>query len=151
MSVNDFMKGLPIHDSKNFTHLSNDHGIRTSQKRASIYLPTEDVPEQAQLIVMDKRCVLLRYLTQQWDKKTLQRKREHGNDGNNGNANSTTNGSNNSKKRPRYDGNELNWARNNKGIVTVLAGKQQKTEDTNAYYSYCILQAHQQNQLPFLK
>ncbi|KAH8403361.1 hypothetical protein KR222_011358 [Zaprionus bogoriensis] len=113
MSVSDFIKGLPIHDSKNFTHLSNEYGIRTSQKRASVYLPTEDVPEQAQLIVMDKRCVLLRYLTQQWDKKTLQRKREHGgNDGNSGNnnANSTTNGGSgsNSKKRPRYDGNELN-------------------------------------------
>jgi len=107
MSVSDFIKGLPIHDSKNFAHLSSDHGIRTSQKRASIYLPTEDVPEHAQLIVMDKRCVLLRYLTQQWDKKTLQRKREHGNDGSGNNANSTPNGSN-SKKRPRLDASELN-------------------------------------------
>ncbi|EDW57750.1 DET1- and DDB1-associated protein 1 [Drosophila novamexicana] len=107
MSVSDFIKGLPIHDSNNFTHLSNDHGIRTSQKRASVYLPTEDGQEQAQLIVMDKRCVLLRYLTQQWDKKTLQRKREHGNDGSSNNTNSTPNG-NNSKKRPRLDANELN-------------------------------------------
>ncbi|KAH8414998.1 hypothetical protein KR215_004816 [Drosophila sulfurigaster] len=110
MSVSDFIKGLPIHDSKNFAHLSSDHGIRTSQKRASIYLPTEDVAEQAQLIVMDKRCVLLRYLTQQWDKKTLQRKREHGNDGNgNGsNANNSTSNGSSSKKRPRLDNNELN-------------------------------------------
>ncbi|ALC39963.1 CG31855, partial [Drosophila busckii] len=108
MSVSDFIKGLPIHDSKNFTHLSNDHGIRTSQKRASVYLPTEDVPESGQLIVMDKRCVLLRYLTQQWDKKTLQRKREHGNDGNGNNASSTPSSNSNSKKRPRLDNNGEN-------------------------------------------
>ncbi|KAH8412488.1 hypothetical protein KR009_002497 [Drosophila setifemur] len=104
MSVSEFIKGLPIHNSNNFTHLSNEHGIRTSQKRASVYLPTEDVASE-QLIVMDKRCVLLRYLTQQWDKKTLQRKREHGGDANS----STPNGNgNNSKKRPRLDPNELN-------------------------------------------
>ncbi|XP_017857845.1 PREDICTED: DET1- and DDB1-associated protein 1 [Drosophila arizonae] len=107
MSVIDFIKGLPIYDSNNFTLLSNDHGIRTSQKRASVYLPTEDTPDQAQLIVLDKRCVLLRYLTQQWDKKTLQRKREHGNDGSSNNTNNSTNG-NNSKKRPRLEANELN-------------------------------------------
>lgn len=107
MSVSDFIKGLPTHDSKNFTHLSNEHGIRTSQKRASVYLPTEEVASE-QLIVMDKRCVLLRYLQQQWDKKTLQRKREHGGDGNNGNNSSTPIGNGNSKKRPRLDPNELN-------------------------------------------
>ncbi|XP_030376938.1 DET1- and DDB1-associated protein 1 [Scaptodrosophila lebanonensis] len=105
VSVNEFLKGLPCHDSSNFSHVSHEHGIRTSQKRASIYLPTEDVPSE-QLIVMDKRCVLLRYLTQQWDKKTLQRKREHGNESSN-NTNSTPNG-NNSKKRPRLENNELN-------------------------------------------
>ncbi|KAH8305415.1 hypothetical protein KR018_002809 [Drosophila ironensis] len=106
MSVSDFIKGLPIHDSNNFAHLSNEHGIRTSQKRASVYLPTEDVASE-QLIVMDKRCVLLRYLTQQWDKKTLQRKREHGTEGNGNGPSSTPNGSS-SKKRPRLDPNELN-------------------------------------------
>ncbi|EDW76107.1 DET1- and DDB1-associated protein 1 [Drosophila tropicalis] len=107
MSISDFIKGLTIHDSNNFTHLS-EHGLRTSQRRASVYLPTEDVASE-QLIVMDKRCVLLRYLTQQWDKKTLQRKREHGNgnEGNNGNS-STPNGGSSSKKRPRLDPNELN-------------------------------------------
>ncbi|EDV33154.1 uncharacterized protein Dana_GF23128 [Drosophila ananassae] len=110
MSVSDFIKGLPIHDSNNFAHLSNEHGIRTSQKRASVYLPTEDVASE-QLIVMDKRCVLLRYLTQQWDKKTLQRKREHGGEGNgngNGHGSSSTTNGNNSKKRPRLEPNDLN-------------------------------------------
>ncbi|XP_022220093.1 DET1- and DDB1-associated protein 1 [Drosophila obscura] len=107
MSVTDFIKGLPIHDSNNFTHLSNEHGIRTSQKRASVYLPTEDEASE-QLIVMDKRCVLLRYLTQSWDKKiTLQRKREHGNEGSVNSSTPNGNGSN-SKKRPRIDPNELN-------------------------------------------
>lgn len=74
--------------------------MRTSQKRPSVYLPTDDYPSE-QHIVLDKRSVLLRYLTQQWDKKILPKKRDHANDG-------TTNNSgggpgNNCKKRPRLE------------------------------------------------
>ncbi|CAD6997464.1 DET1- and DDB1-associated protein 1 [Ceratitis capitata] len=102
MSVADFLKDLPSHNAQNFSQFNMEHGLRTSQKRASVYLPTEDVPSE-QHIVMDKRCVLLRYLKQQWDKKTLPRKRDHNSsaDGN-GTANS------NCKKRPRLEPLEMN-------------------------------------------
>lgn len=81
-----------------------------SQKRPSVYLPTEEYPSE-QHIVMDKRSVLLRYLTQQWDKKALPRKRDHnadnvnsGNGAGSGNPSLSGTGSHNScKKRPRLD------------------------------------------------
>lgn len=69
--------------------------MRTSQKRPSVYLPTEDYPSE-QHIVLDKRSVLLRYLTQQWDKKILPKKRDHANEG-------SANNANNCKKRPRLE------------------------------------------------
>lgn len=49
---------------------------------------------------MDKRCVLLRYLTQQWEKKTLPRKRDHGDSANSGTPSGNTNSC---KKRPRLE------------------------------------------------
>ncbi|XP_011181127.1 DET1- and DDB1-associated protein 1 [Zeugodacus cucurbitae] len=103
MSVAEFLKDLPSHNAQNFSQFNMEHGLRTSQKRPSVYLPTEDVPSE-QHIVMDKRCVLLRYLKQQWDKKTLPRKRDHSN----GDANVGNGTANNScKKRPRLDINQL--------------------------------------------
>uniref|UniRef100_T1PCG0 DET1- and DDB1-associated protein 1 n=1 Tax=Musca domestica TaxID=7370 RepID=T1PCG0_MUSDO len=100
MSVTDFIKGLPCHNAENFSQFNTEHAMRTSQKRPSVYLPTDDYPSE-QHIVLDKRSVLLRYLTQQWDKKILPKKRDHANDG-------TTNNSgggpgNNCKKRPRLE------------------------------------------------
>lgn len=109
MSVIEFIQGLPSHNVQNFSQFNTEFGVRMSQKRPSVYLPTEDYPSE-QHIVMDKRSVLLRYLTQQWDKKLLPRKREHNADiaVNCGNGNSSgissLSGSHNScKKRSRLD------------------------------------------------
>ncbi|KAI9577991.1 DET1- and DDB1-associated protein 1 [Glossina fuscipes] len=102
MSVTDFIKGLPVIDVQNFSQFNTEQALRTSQKRPSVYLPTEDYPSE-QHIVMDKRSVLLRYLTQQWDKKTLPRKRDHGSEGA-ATGTTTANGVVNScKKRPRLE------------------------------------------------
>lgn len=101
MSVDDFLKGLPCHNANNFSLFNTENGIRTSQKRPSVYLPTEDSPAE-QIIVLEKRCILLRYLTHQWDKKIVTRKRDHSNeDGNNPNGSSC-------KKRPRMEPLEMN-------------------------------------------
>lgn len=103
MSVTDFIKGLPVIDVQNFSQFNTEQALRTSQKRPSVYLPTEDYPSE-QHIVMDKRSVLLRYLTQQWDKKTLPRKRDHGSEGAATGTTTTANGVVNScKKRPRLE------------------------------------------------
>ncbi|XP_037959508.1 DET1- and DDB1-associated protein 1 [Teleopsis dalmanni] len=111
MVIAEFLKGLPSHDPKNFSLYNTEHGPRTSQKRPSVYLPTDDIPTE-QRIVMDKRCVLLRYLTQQWDKKSLPKKRDHAtSEGSvsglsaNANSNSTPSGC---KKRSRLDFVDIN-------------------------------------------
>lgn len=107
MSVTEFIKGLPSHNVQNFSLLNTEFSGRMSQKRPSVYLPTEDYPSE-QHIVMDKRSVLLRYLTQQWDKKALPRKRDHAGDNNatvgaSGFSSLPGVGANSCKKRPRLD------------------------------------------------
>ncbi|XP_067620252.1 DET1- and DDB1-associated protein 1 [Eurosta solidaginis] len=104
MSVADFLKDLPSHNAQNFSQFNMEQGIRTSQKRPSVYLQTEDVASE-QHIVMDKRCVLLRYLKQQWDKKSSTRKRENNSGEGSAGGNGTTN---NCKKRPRLEPVEMN-------------------------------------------
>lgn len=76
MSINDFLKDLPCHNQENFTLFNAETGRRSSS-RASVYLPTEDdfPSEHGQIIVTEKRNILLRHLHTQWDKKT--KKREH--------------------------------------------------------------------------
>lgn len=77
--VNEFLKELPSHNSKNFALYNTDHGIRTSSKRPSVYISTTDTPSE-QIIVTEKKNILLRYLHQQWDKKNnVPKKREHEN------------------------------------------------------------------------
>lgn len=110
MSVTEFLKGLPCHNAQNFAQFNTEQGLRTSQKRPSVYLPTEDYPSE-QHIVMDKRCVLLRYLTQQWDKKTLPRKRDHtGGESGTGTGGAAGGGAaaNSCKKRARLEPIEMN-------------------------------------------
>lgn len=91
MSVSDFLKNLPTHNSENFTKLNSSDGVAangrpltsgsqqsmTSRHRPAVYVPTTDYPTE-QLIVTERTNILLRYLHQQWDKKTAsaQRKRE---------------------------------------------------------------------------
>lgn len=74
MSISDFLKDLPCHNQENFTLFNAESGRRSSS-RASVYLPTEDDFPSEQVIVTEKRNILLRHLHTQWDKKT--KKREH--------------------------------------------------------------------------
>lgn len=107
MSVMDFLKDLPSFNKDNFT-LHSDLSARSS-RRPSIYLPTEDIPSEVsawenviliapcifwivensqshppripfqQIIITEKKHILLRYLHQQWNKKNNSKKRENGN------------------------------------------------------------------------
>ena len=97
--VSDFIKGLTRHNPQNFQQFATDDPVRNSQERASVYLPTEDVPSE-QIIVLG--CVPL---TQQCHKNLIPQKREHaGENANNNNNNSTAATENNtSKKRPRLE------------------------------------------------
>uniref|UniRef100_A0A0K8TSK7 DET1- and DDB1-associated protein 1 n=1 Tax=Tabanus bromius TaxID=304241 RepID=A0A0K8TSK7_TABBR len=92
MSVSEFLKDLPCHNEENFSLFNTENGIRT-WKRPSVYLPTEESPSE-QIIVIEKKNILLRYLHQQWDKKTAPKKREHANEIGTENAN---------RKRPRTE------------------------------------------------
>ncbi|KAK6624315.1 DET1- and DDB1-associated protein 1 [Polyplax serrata] len=75
MSVAEFLKGLPSYNVDNFTRYHNDSGSKISTKRPSVYLPTKDFPSE-QVIVTEKRNILLRYLQQQWEKKQALKKRD---------------------------------------------------------------------------
>lgn len=102
MSVSEFLKNLPSFNKDNFT-LHSDLSARSS-RRPSIYLPTEDIPSEVsgekidfpehsktflfsspnrlplqQIIITEKKHILLRYLHQQWNKKNSSKKRENGN------------------------------------------------------------------------
>lgn len=61
MSINDFLKDLPCHNQENFTLFNAETG-RRSNTRASVYLPTDDDFPSEQLIVTEKRNILLRHL-----------------------------------------------------------------------------------------
>ncbi|XP_055319603.1 DET1- and DDB1-associated protein 1 [Sitodiplosis mosellana] len=93
MSINEFLKNLPSHNEKNFALFNTENGIRTSSRRPSVYLPTVDIPSE-QIIVTEKKNILLRYLHQQWDKKAPVKKREHSNENTGENART---------KRPRME------------------------------------------------
>ncbi|CAD7077728.1 unnamed protein product [Hermetia illucens] len=93
MSVSEFLKGLPCHNEQNFSLFNTENGIRTSLKRPSVYLPTEDLPSE-QIIVTEKKNILLRYLHQQWDKKINAPKRRD---------NSEVGGDASNRKRPRLE------------------------------------------------
>uniref|UniRef100_A0A336M230 DET1- and DDB1-associated protein 1 n=1 Tax=Culicoides sonorensis TaxID=179676 RepID=A0A336M230_CULSO len=75
MSITEFLKDLPSYNSRNFSLYNTESGIRTSSKRPSVYISTTDIPSD-QIIVTEKKNILLRYLHQQWDKKNLPKKRE---------------------------------------------------------------------------
>lgn len=75
MSITEFLKDLPCHNEENFSLFNTENGVKTSSKRPSVYIPTVDIPSE-QVIVTDKKNILLRYLHQQWDKKNPPKKRE---------------------------------------------------------------------------
>lgn len=88
-SIAEFLKDLPSHDTENFSLFNTENGIRTSLKRPSVYLPTDEMPADQgdiathwipllvfayirlsiSVIVTEKKSILLRYLHQQWEKK----------------------------------------------------------------------------------
>lgn len=96
MSVAEFLNGLPSYNESNFTRFHSDNGSRTSVKRPSVYLPTKEYPSE-QIIVTEKTNILLRYLHQQWDKKSVLNKKRDVVDPN---EDFTCP----SRKRPRMDG-----------------------------------------------
>lgn len=77
MSITEFLKDLPCHNEDNFSLFNTENGVKTSSKRPSVYIPTVDIPSE-QVIVTEKKNILLRYLHQQWDKKNAPKKRDHG-------------------------------------------------------------------------
>ncbi|XP_014668111.1 PREDICTED: DET1- and DDB1-associated protein 1-like [Priapulus caudatus] len=66
----DFLKGLPVHNSSNFSKFHTDNTFKSS-KKPSVYISTKDHPSE-QVITTEKTNILLRYLHQQWDKKNAQ-------------------------------------------------------------------------------
>ncbi|XP_018902025.1 DET1- and DDB1-associated protein 1 [Bemisia tabaci] len=77
MSVAEFLKGLPSYNETNFSRYHADSAGRASNKRPSIYLPTNDYPSE-QIIVPEKTNILIRYLHQHWEKKQASiKKRDH--------------------------------------------------------------------------
>ncbi|XP_064474660.1 DET1- and DDB1-associated protein 1-like [Ornithodoros turicata] len=75
MSAAEFLKGLPSYNESNFTRFQADSTCRTTVRRPSVYLPTNDHPSD-QVITTEKTNILLRYLHQQWDKKCNAKKRD---------------------------------------------------------------------------
>lgn len=83
----NFLQGLPSYNESNFTKFQVDASSRaTSVGKPSVYICTKDSPSE-QVITTEKTNILLRYLHQQWDRKTSQasKKRDgsalHGKDG----------------------------------------------------------------------
>ncbi|KFB39428.1 AGAP008078-PA-like protein [Anopheles sinensis] len=74
-SISEFLKDLPCHNEENFSLFNTENGVKTSSKRPSVYIPTLDIPSE-QVIVTEKKNILLRYLQHQWDKKNPSKKRE---------------------------------------------------------------------------
>lgn len=68
MSISKFIDGLPSYDETNFCKYDGEQSNRTLAKKPSLYLPTTDHPVE-QIIVTEKRHILLRYLHLYWDKK----------------------------------------------------------------------------------
>lgn len=75
MSAAEFLKGLPSYNESNFTRFQADSSCKTTVRRPSVYLPTNDHPSD-QVITTEKTNILLRYLHQQWDKKCNSKKRD---------------------------------------------------------------------------
>ncbi|RWS10659.1 hypothetical protein B4U79_12794, partial [Dinothrombium tinctorium] len=67
-SAAEYLKGLPSHNSSNFTRFQSDSSCKNSSKKPSVYLQTKDHCGE-QIITTEKTNILLRYLHQQWDKK----------------------------------------------------------------------------------
>uniref|UniRef100_U5EMX0 DET1- and DDB1-associated protein 1 n=1 Tax=Corethrella appendiculata TaxID=1370023 RepID=U5EMX0_9DIPT len=98
MSISEFLKDLPVYNEQNFSLFNIENGVKINAKRPSVYISVVDIPSE-QIIVTEKKNILLRYLHQQWDKKNAPKKREHGNE----NTNESI-----LRKRPRLENNRDN-------------------------------------------
>jgi len=74
MAMADFLKDLPTRNADNFTKINPDTCHRSSTGKKTAYVPVKDIPAD-QVIVTEKTNILLRYLHQQWDKKSAGKKR----------------------------------------------------------------------------
>lgn len=70
MSQAEFLKGLPSYNENNFARFQADSSCKITVKKPSVYLPTKDHPSE-QIITTEKTNILLRFLHQQWDKKSM--------------------------------------------------------------------------------
>ncbi|CAG5118017.1 unnamed protein product, partial [Candidula unifasciata] len=68
----DFLEGLPSYNKSNFTRFHADSTHRSH--KPSVYISTKDYPSE-QVITTEKTNILLRYLHQQWDKKSVSNKK----------------------------------------------------------------------------
>nr|ALS05221.1 DET1- and DDB1-associated protein 1-like protein [Tortanus dextrilobatus] len=69
MSASSLLKDLPSRNKDNFTKINLANHQRSSNTKKSTYISTKDVPPE-QIIVTESTNILLRFLHQQWDKKT---------------------------------------------------------------------------------
>jgi DET1- and DDB1-associated protein 1 len=80
MSIADALKDLPSKNKEHFSRLNIETHNRSTNSRKSTYLTTKDIPPE-QKIVTERENMLLRYLHQQWDKKTNAMKKRQGDSG----------------------------------------------------------------------
>jgi len=80
MSIADALKDLPSKNKEHFSRLNIETHNRSYNNRKSTYLTTKDIPPE-QKIVTERENMLLRYLHQQWDKKTNAMKKRQGESG----------------------------------------------------------------------
>lgn len=65
-----FLKGLPSYNENNFSRFFSDSNCKSTAKKPPVYICTKDHPSE-QVITTEKTNILLRYLHQQLDKKSV--------------------------------------------------------------------------------
>jgi len=96
-AVTDFLSGLPSQNPDNFQKWSTEGPKQNVTRKPSSYVPTKDIPSQ-QVIVTEKTNILLRYLHQQYEKKSVKavHKRE-------GHSTAQPEDDASQRKRPRFE------------------------------------------------
>eukprot|EP00088_Acartia_fossae_P052378 TRINITY_DN59149_c0_g1_i1.p1 TRINITY_DN59149_c0_g1~~TRINITY_DN59149_c0_g1_i1.p1 ORF type:complete len:148 (+),score=28.93 TRINITY_DN59149_c0_g1_i1:39-482(+) len=75
--MNAFLKDLPSRNKDNFSRINPDGHHRSGNGKKSTYITTKDIPSD-QVIVTERSNILLRFLHQEWDKKTNATKKRPG-------------------------------------------------------------------------
>jgi len=77
MNISDLLKDLPSRNKENFTRIDLESQHRSANGKRSTYLTTKETqPEQ--IIVTERANIVLKFLHQQWDKKTNATKKRLG-------------------------------------------------------------------------